>query len=1351
MNLWVADAEWDESKHPRADDGKFGPGGGGDDGPSGDREGVLEPSKEDETGTLSFPAHTWLNQYQFGVPGVRSEDVRDPFPSAQTMDELSKYVGKDPKALYRAEYVGVDSSKQQIQSWARTYDHAEHIVEGNDRPMKIIQHVFQPDEIIVDTTRLPRKYKDKYDAAKQAEVIIARGGLLNTLRSVRQRRTSKSDIRIADAEWDESKHPRDEDGKFGQGGTFKPVGSKVDGLAVSDDIPNRSSIASTLTDYEVLSGVREVGFDSFESTRDLSPEQRRSVRFQSASEKQRTERLADQIRESGRIDPLIVAVDEKGPYVLEGGHRFDALRLLGKDKFPALVVIEKTTKALWIVDAEWDESKHPRSEDGKFGPGGGKTPDASDDERGGQAMYSPNTEDTLDFDQALRNLDSDNQKVAKQNAEADDREIGLTSTVENSVGDTKEWGSENSLLATYKNASFDDIKYAAARKGLAMNQKAVLPFKYDAAGPDSLYTLRVPTSNMKEIRDICDKKGVEFRTFIPEGTNATRVVIYDQGSQLIGPVKEVARNYGIGIALKRGKGEFVGGDTRESGADVYRSAIAEYERRRGNRGRDRERVAARGVRSRTDRPTSEVLSKSDVWVADAEWDESQHPRSEDGKFGPEGAGPAPAGDNGRGLRGPKFGGRELLPFGQMSKDDFPETSGPPVEHLFHTTSAANLDDISNEGLQPHGPDFRGEQDAWPNGGTDERNYFATRPGNALNFSEPDHVLLRVPAQNVKTRGLKTEFRDQDYFSSKPVPANEIEVLAADGSWQPLKRSMTKAERWIIDVEWDESQHPRADDGKFGPRGAGGRPPSTGRRAVPKGPEADALNDDVSGLTQRLRETAPGSILEAFVDSNGELYVDTIKVPKSSQGQGAGGRMMRGLTDWADERNLQMALDPRPDPGKKAALERFYHSLGFRRNGSKGVYDPASKGEWIRPAISERKEPKAKAREWVMDSFWEKARLPSGEFDESKHPRDEDGKFSSGGGGGSPENEEPSNPEDATSFGQPAETPELEPGQKPPIRPTKGPYPDHKPPDIPDLPGADGNAYIPEIDTPSQVELRGKKIDHITNLGGGITQSGRLHFEDGSSGVFKSANGDMEMLDEDTGEPVGPRKSIPLGESWRREVAAYDVAQIVGMEDIVAPTTAINITAEHAVKSKLPQGPASLQKWVDDAAPAANLNPSSRFGDESDDIQRAVAFDLIIGNTDRHAGNWMSTLSTAEEKAKITLIDHGLAFPEANMSASWNLENPSDTGNMGRDNDVLRSDLYKEGFNYHGLDAEHEEIPSWLKSKWEGKWQQIANTLKKRGIPKAAMESMRSRYESFMDAETWGDFTGDLMIWNHPLR
>lgn len=39
--------------------------------------------------------------------------------------------------------------------------------------------------------------------------------------------------------------------------------------------------------------------------------------------------------------PLIVAVDDKGPYILEGGHRFVALGLLQIPTFPALVVIDQ--------------------------------------------------------------------------------------------------------------------------------------------------------------------------------------------------------------------------------------------------------------------------------------------------------------------------------------------------------------------------------------------------------------------------------------------------------------------------------------------------------------------------------------------------------------------------------------------------------------------------------------------------------------------------------------------------------------------------------------------------------------------------------------------------------------------------------------------------------------------------------------------------------------------------------------------------------------------------------------------------------------------------------------------------
>lgn len=52
--------------------------------------------------------------------------------------------------------------------------------------------------------------------------------------------------------------------------------------------------------------------------------------------------LAEQIRQSGELNPLIVVVDKDGPYILEGGHRYDALGVLGKKSFPAKVVIDRT-------------------------------------------------------------------------------------------------------------------------------------------------------------------------------------------------------------------------------------------------------------------------------------------------------------------------------------------------------------------------------------------------------------------------------------------------------------------------------------------------------------------------------------------------------------------------------------------------------------------------------------------------------------------------------------------------------------------------------------------------------------------------------------------------------------------------------------------------------------------------------------------------------------------------------------------------------------------------------------------------------------------------------------------------
>lgn len=106
----------------------------------------------------------------------------------------------------------------------------------------------------------------------------------------------------------------------------KVEGGEVDGLKVRDEVPNTGSITASFTDYTVLPGIREIPMSEFEDSKPRPTE--------------RIQALADQIKESGEINPLIVAIDAEGPYILEGAHRFDALKLLDKQSLPALVVID---------------------------------------------------------------------------------------------------------------------------------------------------------------------------------------------------------------------------------------------------------------------------------------------------------------------------------------------------------------------------------------------------------------------------------------------------------------------------------------------------------------------------------------------------------------------------------------------------------------------------------------------------------------------------------------------------------------------------------------------------------------------------------------------------------------------------------------------------------------------------------------------------------------------------------------------------------------------------------------------------------------------------------------------------
>jgi len=131
------------------------------------------------------------------------------------------------------------------------------------------------------------------------------------------------------------------------------AGDMVDGRVVRKHIPNTDSISASLDEYTSL-GVREVPLSMFDKSY-LDSISSRSV-------DDRTLALVEQIEESGELNPLIVAVDSRGAYILEGGHRFDALILSNANSLPALVVVDDTDPPAQAAEAVFNPSREPKDQ-----------------------------------------------------------------------------------------------------------------------------------------------------------------------------------------------------------------------------------------------------------------------------------------------------------------------------------------------------------------------------------------------------------------------------------------------------------------------------------------------------------------------------------------------------------------------------------------------------------------------------------------------------------------------------------------------------------------------------------------------------------------------------------------------------------------------------------------------------------------------------------------------------------------------------------------------------------------------------------------------------------------------------
>ncbi len=195
------------------------------------------------------------------------------------------------------------------------------------------------------------------------------------------------------------------------------------------------------------------------------------------------------------------------------------------------------------------------------------------------------------------------------------------------------------------------------------------------------------------------------------------------------------------------------------------------------------------------------------------------------------------------------------------------------------------------------------------------------------------------------------------------------------------------------------------------------------------------------------------------------------------------------------------------------------------------------------------------------------------------------------------------------------------------------------------------------------------------------QTALLTLANGQQGIFKPFAGERRL-----------RNGIDAETYWRREVGASDVARILGFSDLVPPTS----FREHGGK----QG--SLQQFVPNS-PEAQTLPDHLMYDGDEDASRAAVFDYLLGNSDRHDGNWLVN------NGKLVLIDNGLSFPHS----------------------VYFEDYFNHDFWDHAV---QHQLPMPDVSGMVGKWPEVENALRAAGLEEEAIGLTRQRFDAITEGQ-----------------
>lgn len=206
----------------------------------------------------------------------------------------------------------------------------------------------------------------------------------------------------------------------------------------------------------------------------------------------------------------------------------------------------------------------------------------------------------------------------------------------------------------------------------------------------------------------------------------------------------------------------------------------------------------------------------------------------------------------------------------------------------------------------------------------------------------------------------------------------------------------------------------------------------------------------------------------------------------------------------------------------------------------------------------------------------------------------------------------------------------------------------------------------------------------------LNKTMHVELEGGHVGYFKPAAGERYA-----------RHTVPEGTYYKREAAAYDLDQALGL-DLVPKTVVRKGDGEGIGSFQVEHAPASQEaasqtvaglpyagaRAVGEVAPRMEVADRGAF-------QKMRVLDIVSGNSDRHNGNWLRRYNSRGELVPAP-IDHGLAFPtEVKVERTYNPEvaNPSVHGALepGVRDLIKKADIHKIGETLKASGLEPEAV------------------------------------------------------------